>query len=585
MVQGVPTLWDPSIASTRFPGFIDAAAWSPCSRFIAVAWRSSNEITILDAVTLERLRTTSPTSQLGYSTDLMFSPDGCLLVGNFRTATSASCIVSWDLQTGGPISNISIGRDFGSYCSMSYSSCKTMLGVLFKGARVSTIITYNILSSTPISSHPVKGLAAKTIWTHGECLQFATVESGSITIWEVGFTSNSTPKEVGSLSTPDNFSSNEFLLFPTLSRLSFILKGRVLVWDTQHSKTLLDCVDIKNPRNMSFSSDGHFFICGTKGPEFYLWKESPNGYLLHRKFISSTGSTKQVLSPDGGSMITFSSSTVQLWRTTNSPTSLSSTPTQTSQSTPQDFILDFSPDKELAAVTRRLGNMVTVLHLKSGDPQLVIDTSMEVCAIRMAKSTIVVTDGRKIVTWDLPIGDYVLNTRANIKSSVRTTTFESPVLGPHISISPNLNYIATKKLLECPHIYDTHTGKLLVVAKDGGSVLESTVGFTQGGCEVWCDADEGVDQWEITQDSNSGTIKLVHLEPAEEPLGGFPWQSSCGYQVTDNGWILNSGGKRLLWLPHHWRSDKKDRIWSGKFLGLLCGELPEAVVLDLDLDI
>ena len=585
-VQGVPTSWDPSTASTRLPGFVDAVAWSPCSRFVAIAWRSSDEVAILDAITLKRLYTTCSACQLGYSVDLTFSPDGRLLTGNSRTATSANYAVSWDLQTGGLISGISTGEDSGSYHSMSYSGCGGMFGVLFKGARVSTIIIYNVLSGTPISSHSVKEPIVNTIWTHGEYLRFATAESGSITVWEVGFTSSHAPAEVESLSTPDDFSSDEFLLSPTLSRFAFVSQGRVVVWDARHLKALLTSEDVKNPRNMTFSPDGRFFICGTKGPEVYLWKESPDSYLLHRKFISSAGPTKQVISPDGGSIVAFGGSAIQLWRTANSPTSPSSVLAPPFKHTSEDFVLEFSPNTELAAVTRRLGKMVTVLDLKAGNPRLVIDSGMEICAVRITGSAIAVADGGKIVTWDIPARTSALGARANTNDSVRTTTFEdsaSPGLELSMSISPDLNHVAAKWLLEYPRIYDARTGKLLVVAMDGeGSVLKSTVGFTLDGREIWCDADEGVDRWEIAEDSSSGIIRLDYLGPAEGPPGGFPWQSSCGYKITDDGWILTSGGKRLVWLPHHWRSDKRERAWSGKFFVLLRGELPEAVVLELE---
>ena len=583
VIQGVPSSWDLSIASTRFPGFIDTAVWSPCGKFIAIAWRSSNEVAILDAVTLEQLYTTCPASQLSYSVGLLFSPDGCFLTGHSYAASSANHIVSWDLQTGGLIGDICI--DSGPYQSISYSGCGTMFGVLFKGTGAPTIMTYNTLSGARISSHLVGESIANTIWTHDECLQFTTVEAGSVTIWEVGFTSSCAPVRVNSLPTPDNFPSKEFLLSPNLSQLAFIFQGSVLVWDAQCLKTLLNFVDIVNPRNISFSPDGCFFVCGTEGLEFYLWKESPDGYLLHQKIIASTRSTKQAISPDGGSIIAFGGSTVQLWHATHPPTTIPSISTQACQHPCKDFILGFSPDGELAAVTRWLGNTVTVLSLKSSNPWLIIDTDMEVCAVGVAGSSIIVTDGRKIVAWDIPTGGCVINARMSSQSSAWTTTVEcSAPLGPglSISISPDLNHIVTKRLFEYPCIYDTYSGKCLMAAEDGGgSVMELTVGFTPDGCEVWSGADEGVDQWKIVKDSRSGINKLDYLSTTGDPPGGFPWHSSYGYQVTNDGWILSSGSTRLLWLPHHWRSDKRGRMWSRKFLGLSHGELPEAVVLEL----
>jgi len=158
---------------------------------------------------------------------------------------------------------------------MTYSGCGTMLGGLFD----LEIIIYNVLSGAQISSHSVNGWAVDTIWTHGKNLQFATTKPGSIAIWEVSFTSDHPPTQVSSLPTPDNFSKKGVVLLPTLSLLAFAFGRRVVVWDAQHQKTLVDSTDVKDPERMSFSSDGHFFVCGTGTTEFHLWKKSPDGYL------------------------------------------------------------------------------------------------------------------------------------------------------------------------------------------------------------------------------------------------------------------------------------------------------------------
>ena len=55
VVQGLPVSWEPIPHPIVF-----AAAWSPCSRFIAVARSDSIMIEVLDSVTLERLNTFEP---------------------------------------------------------------------------------------------------------------------------------------------------------------------------------------------------------------------------------------------------------------------------------------------------------------------------------------------------------------------------------------------------------------------------------------------------------------------------------------------------------------------------------------------
>ena len=58
---------------------------------------------------------------------------------------------------------------------------------------------------------------------------------------------------------------------------------------------------------------------------------------------------------------------------------------------------------------------------------------------------------------------------------------------------------------------------------------------------------------------------------------------SRGHEFTSDGWILDSRKKRVMWLPHHWRSKfYLEWVWEGRFLGLLDGDLLEPVVLELD---
>ena len=97
---------------------------------------------------------------------------------------TSEVLISWDVQTDLLASKISITEEgyIPVVHSITYSGCGTMLGVLFQGHNISVITTYNVLSNTPIHSHPVEGLLAGTIWTHSEYVQSAVLGSGFITI-------------------------------------------------------------------------------------------------------------------------------------------------------------------------------------------------------------------------------------------------------------------------------------------------------------------------------------------------------------------------------------------------------------------
>ncbi|KAF9642862.1 YVTN repeat-like/Quino protein amine dehydrogenase [Thelephora ganbajun] len=426
IVHGLPNSWESSIATAKFPIFIRTAVWSPCSRFIAISQVVYPTIEILDAVTLERVTTLrSPAYRTAW---LVFSPNTRLLT---LLGTARETIMSWDLQTGGVVSAITAEKFKYSmeYLSVTYSTCGTMLAALCSIDYTPAISIWNVYSGTHTHSQSIEGRPLNEIWAHGECLRFATAESGSIVTWEIGFTSPHAPTRVESLPLPDDFhSSRESRFHPTSSRLAFTTEGSVRVWDAHGSKFLLESTDVKDCRvtSMSFSPDGRFFVCGTENLEIYLWKESPAGYTLHRKIISNARVLKPLVSPNGESVIAVDDKAIQLWRTTDSVTSFSDVSTPTFQRSNNAFILGFSSGEALAVIARAEGETVVVLDLKSGIPRLTIDAGMKVYVVGVAGSTVVVVGEGKIVTWNLPAGSDVLNPRANVNDSVLTTTFNHP---------------------------------------------------------------------------------------------------------------------------------------------------------------
>ena len=566
--------------------------WSPCSKLIAAVWDDSKDIKILDAVTLEKLSTLESQDK---TFGLSFSPDSHLLTqfsGSEKTT-------SWDLQTGGLVSVIPPEPDinYGEYLSSTYSPDRKMIATSYwnNSSSTGTIYTYNLLSGIPIQpihSHQVsEGRIIPTIQTHGECAQFTTLQPGSITIWEADFTSAPTLVKIKSLPAPDmEFPSQELdqkydiLFLPAFSWLASTLLDEVLVWDAQNSRFLLKFSPLSPCDIVSFSPDSHFFACKTGGGVVYLWKESPIGYVLHQTVTlpSVPGYSGIFLSPNGGSVVVFSGSTLHLWHTTDPITPPSSVPTQTFW---VDFILEFSPDRIFSAFGQRYG---TVLNLRFGHVQLTIDTGMEVIGLKVTGGTITAISMGKVFTWNLPMGDCNINARANISDSIQTTTFDCHKSNhPHRAfMSPNLNLIITSWHHHL-NIFNVSTGKYITDADLHGSAPW----FTLDGCEVWCRLFSTIggsrtSGWAITEidDGGSSHTALGPLGSAAQPLGGFPWESPYGYKITDDGWVLNPNGKQLMWLPHNWRLagwDADYRKWAGQFLGLSQRGLQEPVILEL----
>ena len=377
---------------------------------------------------------------------------------------------------------------------------------------------------------------------------------------------------------------NHFLLLPALSRLAFTLRNTVQVWDMKASRLLLKSEDMRasySPPEFSFSSDGRFFAFATTAGEVRIWKESPTGYVLHQRLPSLFDSLEWTrLSPNGRSIIFPLDGTINLCHTGDQILSPPSAPSG------QHFTLTFSPDEKTAAFAQFGGNVVTILDLQSCDLRLTINTGMEVECLGVAGDIVVAINHGKIATWNLPSGGHASN--ANINDSVRTVMLDrSPWLARHslifLSLSPDLSHIAVAGESEQGsdfglEIRDVPTGTCL--ASNTSDCL-SQLWFTRDGREVWMPSRIfGNKGWEIIEDNKSGAVGLKPREETLCPSEAFPWKSSHGYTVTGDGWVLSPTRKRLLWLPHRWRSDEEvHRIWSGQFLGL-SHRLSEVVILE-----
>ena len=593
VVRGSLVSWEPTVATVYTPQPVSACAWSLCGRFIAVGYSGSPVVEILDAATLRQIKTFTPSSLDGTGW-LSFSPDGRLLTRFCKNLG----LTSWDLQTGGPVCAIpSVSRtESGWYTSSTCSTDGKMVAVSCSYISDSDDIhTYNLVYGRHVYSHRAsEGRIIPSLWTHDERLRFATAKPGYITIWEAEFASIHTLTEVETLPLPDGVNHKEVSLFlPTRSLVGFVYH-EVVVWDARGSKPLLKlgtfCL------KMEFSPDGQFFACGAGG-DLRVLRESPTGYVPHQE-LAVDGASRWRFSPNGESIIMIDRQALHLWHT--------KTPTSVSFGIPgkfvdrENFILGFSTDGTLAAVTRVYGGVVTILDLESGEPWFTIDAGMKITGLRVTAGTIVVVGGKEVVTWNLPAGNCDLNTEMNTSDSVRSITLDfrnRRILPPPIaSMSPDLNYIAIwmldrrlgdAKSSESGHrtayscvLYDLSTGKrLATIESHDPHRMTLAPWVSPDSREVWFGSDKHLYGHAIVVGDESGLVKLDQLGPDASPSGGFPWESSRGYEVTHGGWVLSPLGRRLLWLPHSWRSDNL-WTWQGRFLGLFHRSLPEVVILE-----
>ena len=608
----MPALWSSNTAAATFHDDIRLAVWSPCNRLIAVGLQKHNTragIHVLDSATLQRLQNLGsrfPVYPNSYDEALVFSPDSRILTSLIRNLhQDGGLIVSWDLQTGGVVSEIRRQIPSGLWANaarITYSTNGKVVATLFQDDSSTTVSIYDVVSGVhmhDVNHRPraMPGLSFGTpyhcrIWAHGESLRFAAPEPKGISIWEVGFASRVTPTKVKNVSIPDKAVGTPVLnpkekeqkeslhteFHPASCRLALKSGGTLLVWDGRASKIILHRTDTTFFPFMTFSSDGGFFACPTVAAEVYLWKESPTGYALFKKFTLGTPRANPLLSPDGESIIIFGGPKIQLYRTKGFTTT-SSVSAQAPQHTTQDFVLEFLPDRSLAVATRKKEKTVTVLDLKSGARQLIIDASMEIYGVRPIGNTVVVIGDERAIVWNLPGGTFLPGARMNVKHSARTIKFrkadDDPVFAASISL--DLRYIALARLVPGKYILDvycTSTGRNLNVIQSA-----SVLWFSPNGHDIWTAKDNDLSVYTITKNALERTKKSVDIEKGS---WGCPWGLPHGYKGTADGWILGADGRRLLMLPPLWRSNVEWRVWSGKFLALLHSLLPEPVILELE---
>ena len=603
VIHGLPVSWDAYAAATTRPSIIYLVAWSPCSRFVAII--SSPSVTtvhILDSVTLQKLQQLEFEFSIGdHLNKLIFSPDGHMLTSSGNNWREFF-IVSWDLRTGSAAGVIRWeSQTVNNPGDIAYSATGKMVAVAIPGydKGFTSISICDVVSCEHLRDVqlPSNWIDCK-FWSFAESLRVATLgrmaskeleQTPSITVWEIGFAAG-TVSEVETLPVPESviISKNDTMCFPQsaihtqspqsprpIALVYHAPHEGVLVWDAQNSEILLNRY-ADGTRNPTFSSDGHFFAYSTP-TEVHLWKDSPTNYRHHGKLAIPTAYCRSLLSPNGESVIVYGNPMITLWHTRNLATTPSDTPTHRSTT---DFLVEFHPDRPLAAAVRRGDSMVTFLDLGSSAPPLVIDTGVEVLSLGVAGETVVLIDKDGATTAKLPAGTDAGMDRLDC---VRVISLDDGSVVTGV-LSPNSRYIIVVVASGMLSIYCATSGECLC----GGEMNTGIHWFTPDSHSIGylIHEDEGIVR-EIRTIVTGGTLQHQlgggEIVDVRKGQWGCPFTSSRGYQNTKDGWVFCPSGKRLLILPPLWRLGSRIQWkWNGQFLALLHGELPDPVILELE---
>ena len=153
-----------------------------------------------------------------------------------------------------------------------------------------------------------------------------------------------------------------------------------------------------------FSSNGHFFACGTSKHEIYVWKNTPTGYIFWGTLQTRLPFEGFSFSPVTTSILTWGEKGVQLLHLGNST---SSQPSNRGKWLHQyrSHLVACSMDGTHVVTAQQGGGVITVIDPLSGTPLQSIKADIHILDIRIVNNTVIAVDGHRLLRWSLEAGD------------------------------------------------------------------------------------------------------------------------------------------------------------------------------------
>ena len=553
VIIGTPDSWDLSTTSTSTgSSFYLSSTWSPCGQFVASATKETVEIR--DALALKLLSTILPTkATIGFRCGLAYSPDGWSLASCFNTG-----IVIWDTQTGGEVTKIDC-EVIGNGLELVWSLDGKTIGTV--SPRVSGAIavhTYDVASGAKLSSNTVQSMGNAYLWAYDTSFHIMAMAGGrkgwSINIFEVG----PTITKIDPFSFQSHFAFGAFSPTTCWISVSTSTTGNhnhnpgLLILEVQNSGVLLQETGYHS--HHTFSLDGHSFAAFTNGC-LHIWKFTSGHYVRWREFQQASATLQ--FSPTSSSILGHAGTLLHILHLGCSPLALSMGSVTTTHGQPLDA---FSPYGTYIATTHHGKSTITItnLHSQNPSPSQFIDTDLEISAMVLTGSVLLVKGSDKIVAWLLTeegVVDGIFgNTRADCNDSlweVSTQSFSTGwarILGQGDSNDDNDGYL------------DFVVEDEIAAIRRGGYVIRAY--HTRTG-EILESDEAPLHTGYRFHGPHHDECNLYHHNPYKycEPLK-YNWPVS--QTSLQEGWVKDPEGKHRLWIHPNWRSSRNSVDWLDK---------------------
>ena len=362
--------------------------------------------------------------------------------------------------------------------------------------------------------------------------------------------------------------------FSVSFHVSFFSEGKVVVFDVQDSKLLLEAKFAqKYPPLGQFSPDGHFFACGISEHEICVWQNTLTGYVPWSSLKPRSPFDNLSWSPTSVSILCWGSDGIYLLHTGNSPTPPS--PKVEHPCLQKCHLVAYSPNGIHVATIQKDSGVVTVLDCLSGTKQQFTNTCTQIQDIKITHNTIFAVGAAcELISWDLNTGGTSHDTHgAKGMPVIKNTTTGFPP--EHITLSCDSSQIA---YIRSSTIF-LHNIKTQERAFMHTNYKINGIRFSLDGGQLWFSAADG--KYYFLETSGGWKSSKVTMGGLEDGQSLFNPSSPHGHHATSlDVWITDSHYENLLWLPPSWRITYKSGVrWGGSFLALLHDHHLEPIVI------